>query len=89
MDNASNNETFSDELEKRSKDLGIRFSAQSRIRCFAHVINLSVQELLKHLKSQPDFDSWNAYLENTKGYEDAQISTDSNIGNAVAKVMPV
>jgi len=40
-DNTSNNLTFVDELSK-----------ENHFRCFAHVINLSVQEALKELKIQ-------------------------------------
>ena len=47
-DNASNNFTFIDELKKEN----VSFQKENHFRCFAHVINLSVQEALKELDSQ-------------------------------------
>ena len=47
-DNASNNITFINELSKEN----IFFKKENHFRCFAHVINLSVQEALKVLNSQ-------------------------------------
>jgi hypothetical protein len=47
-DNASNNLTFINELSKEN----VFFKKENHFRCFAHVINLSVQEALKELKSQ-------------------------------------
>lgn len=44
-DNASNNLTFIDELAKENRF----FEKSNHFRCFAHVINLSVQEALKVL----------------------------------------
>jgi hypothetical protein len=47
-DNASNNLTFIDELSKEN----VFFEKENHFRCFAHVINLSVQEALKELQIQ-------------------------------------
>jgi hypothetical protein len=46
-DNASNNIKFIEEL---SKDENILFDNDNHFRCFAHVINLSVQSALDPLK---------------------------------------
>jgi hypothetical protein len=47
-DNASNNLTFINELSKNN----IFFKKENHFRCFAHVINLSVQEALKVINNQ-------------------------------------
>jgi hypothetical protein len=47
-DNASNNLTFIEELSKENDF----FEKEMHFRCFAHVINLSVQEALKELDKQ-------------------------------------
>ena len=47
-DNASNNLTFINELSNEN----VFFKKENHFRCFAHVINLSVQEALKELKKQ-------------------------------------
>jgi hypothetical protein len=47
-DNASNNFTFIEELSTAN----IFFEKEMHFRCFAHVINLSVQEALKELDTQ-------------------------------------
>lgn len=46
--NASNNLTFVNELSKEN----VFFKKENHFRCFAHVINLSVQEALKELNNQ-------------------------------------
>ena len=47
-DNTSNNLTFINELSNEN----VFFKKENHFRCFAHVINLSVQETLKELKKQ-------------------------------------
>lgn len=82
MDNASNNDTFTKELDKRSQALGIRFRTGYRIRCFAHVLHISVTAILDHLKSKPNNCSEEEYWP-----EDVEASnTDLSIGNTVLKV---
>ena len=49
-DNASNNIAFIDELDKWMRDKNIYFDKSNHFRCFAHVINLGVQEALDILK---------------------------------------
>jgi len=50
-DNASNNDTLMNELEKTCKDRNIEFTARNNhIRCLAHIINLAAQEALSTLK---------------------------------------
>jgi hypothetical protein len=44
-DNASNNLTFIDTLSKENPS----FQKENHFRCFAHVINLCVQDALKDL----------------------------------------
>lgn len=47
LDNASNNDTALLEIEERMDDLEFKFDkVKRRIRCFGHVINLSVQSFL-------------------------------------------
>ena len=50
-DSASNNETFMRHLAKHCREKGLSAITypESRISCFAHVINLAVQEFLKHI----------------------------------------
>lgn len=50
-DNASNNITFIEELNKWAKNENIFMEENNHFRCFAHVINLSVQETLNSLKN--------------------------------------
>lgn len=51
-DNASNNDTFMEHLEKICHNAGITFDAENqRVRCIAHILNLAVQEALKTLKA--------------------------------------
>jgi hypothetical protein len=47
-DNASNNLTFIDALAKEN----IFFQKENHFRCFAHVINLCVQDILKELDNK-------------------------------------
>ncbi|KAG8729906.1 hypothetical protein FRC10_003305 [Ceratobasidium sp. 414] len=50
LDNASNNNTLMQELAAALGARGIEFDAQrNRIRCFPHVMNLAVNEILKSL----------------------------------------
>ncbi|KAF5372361.1 hypothetical protein D9615_009320 [Tricholomella constricta] len=54
MDNASNNNTMMEELEKILRSRGIPFDADgNRIRCFPHIINLACQAILEALKQTP------------------------------------
>lgn len=89
MDNAGNNDTFTEELETRSIELGFRFTSNNRIRCFAHVLNIVVQDLLKYLKSEAkhenEYDS--TLADPNDSTEASTIATmDISIGLAVAKV---
>ncbi|KAI1788299.1 hypothetical protein LXA43DRAFT_1063663 [Ganoderma leucocontextum] len=57
VDNASNNDTMMADLEKRLKEKSphIQFSAEgNHIRCFPHVVNISVKHGLKALTQVPE-----------------------------------
>jgi len=50
-DNASNNDTFMNFLERTCTDRNIDFTPRNNhIRCLAHIINLAAQEALSTLK---------------------------------------
>lgn len=52
-DNATNNDTFIDSLADWMEDNFISFNTtEKHFRCFAHVLNLSVQKALKKLDSR-------------------------------------
>ena len=52
-DNATNNDTFIDSLADWMDDHFISFNTtEKHFRCFAHVLNLSVQKALKKLDSR-------------------------------------
>lgn len=70
MDNAPNNDTFMEFLEKHSIKTGIYLSkSNNRIRCLPHVLNLAVQDILSELKIplNHDEDSY-AYLDDLQVY---------------------
>ena len=51
-DNAANNNTFLRELEYICHQKEIKFDhKKNNIRCLAHIINLTVQEILKNIKA--------------------------------------
>lgn len=53
LDNASNNNTFLKELGNICEEKNIIFHhEENRVRCLAHIINLAVQEILKHIKAE-------------------------------------
>jgi hypothetical protein len=57
MDNASNNDTAMESFTKHLKDRGIGYNPQhQRIRCFAHVLNIAMQDTLKSLTTPEAFD---------------------------------
>lgn len=57
LDNASVNTNFVEELEFKLLAEGISFSSINRhFRCFAHIINLAVQDVLVHLKFENSSD---------------------------------
>lgn len=50
-DNASNNDTFMETLRAYGIKIAVNVSAEeNRVRCMAHIINLSVQDILTSLK---------------------------------------
>jgi hypothetical protein len=50
-DNASNNDTMMNALEKTCDERNIAFSAyNNHVRCLAHIINLAAQDALSTLK---------------------------------------
>lgn len=52
-DNASNNNSFLKELERICKEKQIDFNhKKNNIRCLAHIINLTVQEILRCIKAE-------------------------------------
>lgn len=55
VDNASANTKFMTELEKLLLD----FDAENQhFQCMAHILNLGVQDLMKNLKLQIDYEIW-------------------------------
>ncbi|KAF5383852.1 hypothetical protein D9615_003798 [Tricholomella constricta] len=69
MDNASNNNTMMEELEKIFRSRGIPFDADgNRIRCFPHIINLACQAILEALKQTPALGLFLATESATKSY---------------------
>ena len=57
-DNAGNNSTFMDALERDAATDGINISKnQNFVRCMAHVINLSVQDIMTELKITPSLET--------------------------------
>ena len=55
-DGASNNKSFTNSFFNycHDKDILLPNETNSRIFCFSHVLNLSVQALLKQIKSQAE-----------------------------------
>jgi len=52
-DNAANNNTFLRSVERACRQKEIKFDhVKNNIRCLAHIINLTVQEILKHIKAE-------------------------------------
>jgi hypothetical protein len=50
LDNASNNDTFVDGIERRSKKAGVPFNAMwARLRCMPHTIHLAAIKVLLSL----------------------------------------
>jgi hypothetical protein len=57
MDNATNNDTAMNKFEEHLSELGFTYvPQQQRIRCFAHIINLAVQDFLTELPNPRGFD---------------------------------
>lgn len=57
MDNASNNNSAMEAFEQALKERGIEYNAQQqRLRCFAHILNLAVQDALASLSRPEAFD---------------------------------
>lgn len=52
LDNASNNSTFINHLTGWANNKFISFNEDFHFRCFAHVINLSVQDALTCLEKE-------------------------------------
>ncbi|CAB5364726.1 unnamed protein product [Rhizophagus irregularis] len=52
LDNASNNQVFINELSKWADQNHIIFNSENHFRCFAHTINIGVQEFLKYLDQE-------------------------------------
>ena len=52
LDNASNNTTFIQSLSTWSINKSLSFNKNFHFRCFAHVINLGVQEALTCLDNE-------------------------------------
>lgn len=60
VDNASANTKFIEELGKILQDKGQIFNPQDQhFRCFAHILNLGVQDILKLLKGNTETDTEN------------------------------
>ena len=74
-DNATNNDTFLNMLQKKCKNEGIGFTARNNhVRCLAHVINLAAQAALLKLKV--------AYVDN----ESEILNNNNEINNIIPKV---
>jgi hypothetical protein len=49
MDNATNNDTLTIGIERRSKEAGVHFSAKdSRMRCMPHTVHLAAIKVCFH-----------------------------------------
>lgn len=60
LDNASNNDTLVSSFQNELVKHGVSISPNSiQVRCLAHIMNLSVQDILKSLKHPDDEDDVN------------------------------
>lgn len=72
VDNAAANTTFMEELQILMEKNDIRFDAkQQHFRCFAHILNLGIQDTLKLMKLQD-------MTYDNKDAEDEEIEDDMN-----------
>ncbi|CAH0560635.1 unnamed protein product [Brassicogethes aeneus] len=83
MDNASANTSFIRELQELIPDLNVE---DCHFRCFAHVINLAVQDLLKLLKLNSEA---NEELSDDSVDEEADVEEIENNSNAICKIRSI
>lgn len=75
-DNAANNNTFLRELEHACRRKEIKFDhVKNNIRCLAHIINLTVQEILKYIKAE-DAQEENELLELISQEEENNVNVE-------------
>jgi len=98
MDNASNNDTFMQELEERLKKRNIPFDAKDRrIMCLPHVINICcshiIREFMDETLGDDITDGWLDLLpyniSNDQSYEDAAKQDPIAVGRSVVRMIRV
>lgn len=81
LDNASVNTQFMVELEKKLLEDGILFSsADQHFRCFAHVINLAVQDVLIKLRLEHSIEDDEDDQDEADDVDDTILEMDFNDG---------
>jgi hypothetical protein len=84
-DNASNNSTLVAELEGLLEESGIIWNAkENTIPCVAHIINLVVQDIIKHLKLAASEQMENGYRLERRHIAEIQVQT--SVPNSLRKV---
>ena len=78
-DSASNNATFTAELEKKCQDKSIWHisNPESRVRCFNHVLNLAVQDFMKGIRATDSRKRKRRSVEDDEEYCSNEESSDS------------
>ncbi|KAI4293903.1 hypothetical protein K525DRAFT_153653, partial [Schizophyllum commune Loenen D] len=72
MDNATNNDTMLEAIERKCVEAGIKFSAkQARLRCMPHTIHLAAMKLLEAIGAFPKTDKDKATAQPHVNYQDS------------------